>query len=101
MLERETARVQREPMEVVGRAVVPVDDARAVRHVADERVAQVPLAERSASRLLTLDGRSGALLWKVPLGGQVNSGPMSYSVNGRQYITVAAGTSLFAFALRQ
>jgi hypothetical protein len=29
------------------------------------------------------------------------SGPMSYSVNGRQYVTVAAGNSLFAFALRQ
>src|SRR5207244_7245967 len=48
-----------------------------------------------------LDGRTGVLLWKVALGGQVNSGPMSYAVNGRQYITVAAGTSLFAFALRQ
>ena len=48
-----------------------------------------------------LDARTGALLWKVALGGQVNSGPMSYSVNGRQYITVAAGNSLFAFALRQ
>ncbi len=48
-----------------------------------------------------LDGRTGALLWKVALGGQVNSGPMSYSVNGRQYIAVAAGTSLFSFALRQ
>jgi alcohol dehydrogenase (cytochrome c) len=48
-----------------------------------------------------LDAKTGALLWKIPLGGQVNSGPMSYSVNGRQYITVAAGTSLFAFALRQ
>ena len=48
-----------------------------------------------------LDARSGALLWKIPLGGQVNSGPMSYSVNGRQYISVAAGTALFSFALRQ
>jgi len=48
-----------------------------------------------------LDSRTGALLWKIALGGQVNSGPMSYAVNGRQYITVAAGTSLFAFALRQ
>src|SRR5262245_43897641 len=48
-----------------------------------------------------LDGRNGNLLWKVPLGGQVNSGPMSYAVNGRQYIAVAAGTSLFTFALRQ
>ena len=48
-----------------------------------------------------LDARSGELLWKIPLGGQVNSGPMSYSVNGRQYIAVAAGTALFSFALRQ
>jgi alcohol dehydrogenase (cytochrome c) len=48
-----------------------------------------------------LDARSGELLWKIALGGQVNSGPMTYSVNGRQYITVTAGNSLFAFALRQ
>jgi alcohol dehydrogenase (cytochrome c) len=48
-----------------------------------------------------LDGRDGKLLWKMPLGGQVNSGPMSYSVGGRQYVAVAAGTSLFSFALRQ
>ncbi|HEX5431512.1 MAG TPA: PQQ-binding-like beta-propeller repeat protein, partial [Bryobacteraceae bacterium] len=48
-----------------------------------------------------LDSRTGKLLWKIPLGGQVNSGPMSYSVNGKQYIAVEAGSSLFAFALRQ
>jgi glucose dehydrogenase len=48
-----------------------------------------------------LDARDGKLLWKIPLGGQVNSGPMSYEVNGKQYISVAAGTSLFSFALRQ
>jgi outer membrane protein assembly factor BamB len=47
-----------------------------------------------------LDSRNGALLWKIPLGGQVNSGPMSYSVNGKQFVAVAAGTSLFSFALR-
>ena len=40
-----------------------------------------------------LDARSGDLLWKVALGGQVNSGPMTYSVNGKQYVTVAAGSS--------
>ncbi|HEY1308074.1 MAG TPA: PQQ-dependent dehydrogenase, methanol/ethanol family [Vicinamibacterales bacterium] len=47
-----------------------------------------------------LDARSGDLLWKAALGGQVNSGPMTYSVNGKQYITVTAGNALFAFALR-
>jgi alcohol dehydrogenase (cytochrome c) len=48
-----------------------------------------------------LDARTGTLLWKVALGGQVNSGPQTFSVNGRQYVTVAAGNALFAFALRQ
>ena len=47
------------------------------------------------------DARSGALLWKVSLGGQVDSGPMSYQVDGKQYITVAAGHALFTFALRE
>jgi alcohol dehydrogenase (cytochrome c) len=48
-----------------------------------------------------LDARSGALLWKTAVGGRVQSGPMTYSVNGRQYVAVAAGNSLFAYALRQ
>ena len=47
-----------------------------------------------------LDGRSGALLWKVPVGGEVASGPMSYSVGGRQYVAISAGNSLFVYALR-
>ena len=48
-----------------------------------------------------LNARNGELLWKLNLGGQVNSGPMSYSVGGRQYVAVSAGTSLYSFALRQ
>ena len=48
-----------------------------------------------------LNARTGALLWKVPVGGTVASGPMTYSVGGRQYVAVAAGNSLFTFALRQ
>ncbi len=48
-----------------------------------------------------LDARTGALLWKANVGGQVNSGPMSYSVDGRQYVAVSAGGALFVYALRQ
>jgi alcohol dehydrogenase (cytochrome c) len=48
-----------------------------------------------------LDARNGNLLWKFTVGAPVVSGPMSYSVNGKQYIAVSAGSSLFAFALRQ
>jgi len=48
-----------------------------------------------------LDARTGSLLWKSQLGGQIAMGPMTYSVNGRQYVVVAAGNAMFVFALRQ
>ena len=48
-----------------------------------------------------LDARNGELLWKTNLGGAVASGPMSYSVNAKQYIAISAGSSLFVFGLRE
>jgi alcohol dehydrogenase (cytochrome c) len=48
-----------------------------------------------------LDAHTGAPLWKANVGGTVASGAMTYSVNGRQYVSVAAGNSLFTFALKQ
>jgi alcohol dehydrogenase (cytochrome c) len=48
-----------------------------------------------------LNARTGELLWRSALGGQVNSAPMSYMIDGKQYIAVAAGTSLFAFRLKE
>jgi alcohol dehydrogenase (cytochrome c) len=48
-----------------------------------------------------LDGRSGDLLWKANVGGGVASGPISYAVNGRQYISVTAGNSLLVYALKE
>jgi len=48
-----------------------------------------------------LDALTGAELWRQNLGGQVASGPMSFELEGRQYIVVAAGAGLFVFALPQ
>lgn len=48
-----------------------------------------------------LDARTGTPLWKSTVGGAVASGAMTYSVGGRQYVGVAAGNSLFTFALKQ
>jgi alcohol dehydrogenase (cytochrome c) len=50
---------------------------------------------------MALDARTGALLWKASVGGQVSSGPMSYSAGGKQYVAIAAGNSLFVYGLRQ
>jgi alcohol dehydrogenase (cytochrome c) len=51
--------------------------------------------------VFALDARTGALLWKASVGGQVSNGPMTYAVGGRQYVAVAAGSGLFVYALRQ
>ncbi len=48
-----------------------------------------------------LHAETGELLWKASLGGQVVNGPMTYEVDGRQYVAVISGHSLSAFALRQ
>lgn len=50
--------------------------------------------------VVTLDARTGALLWKVNLGAPVVSAPITYQVNGRQYVSVISGMSLSTFALR-
>ena len=48
-----------------------------------------------------LDARSGKLLWSKQLGGQIMMSPMTYAVNGKQYVAVNAGNFLFVFGLRE
>jgi outer membrane protein assembly factor BamB len=38
-----------------------------------------------------LDARTGQKLWSFNTGGRIASAPVSFSVNGRQYIAVASG----------
>ena len=47
-----------------------------------------------------LDARTGELLWKANLGGQIVNGPIAYEVAGKQYVATISGHSLVAFALR-
>jgi alcohol dehydrogenase (cytochrome c) len=48
-----------------------------------------------------LDARTGELLWRANVGGAVAAGPMSYAINGRQYVAISAGNSLFVYALKE
>jgi alcohol dehydrogenase (cytochrome c) len=48
-----------------------------------------------------LDARNGTLLWKQNLGGEIISGPTTYQVEGKQYVTICSGNSMFTFALRE
>ncbi len=47
-----------------------------------------------------LDARTGELLWRASLGGQIVMAPVTYLVDGQQYISVISGNSLVTFGLR-
>ena len=47
-----------------------------------------------------LDARTGDLLWKASLGSQIINGPITYEVEGRQYVATISGHALAVFALR-
>lgn len=46
-----------------------------------------------------LDARTGKPLWHRSLGAMVIAPPVSWSRGGRQFLTVAAGSAIFTFAL--
>ena len=47
-----------------------------------------------------IDARSGNLIWNVNLGGQIVMAPVTYMVDGIQYVSVISGNGLSTFALR-
>lgn len=46
-----------------------------------------------------LDARTGELLWKASLGGQIVMAPITYEVDGEQYLSVISGHVLVTFGL--
>lgn len=46
-----------------------------------------------------LDARDGRLLWTFPTGARIAAAPITYAVEGVQYVLIAAGRSIIAFAL--
>jgi len=49
--------------------------------------------------LAALDKRSGKLLWQFQTGAPIDSSPMSYAVEGTQFVALSAGSVLYSFAL--
>ena len=48
---------------------------------------------------IALDAASGKPLWHFQMGGAVYAAPMAFAVDGKEYIAIAAGSSVYAFAL--
>jgi alcohol dehydrogenase (cytochrome c) len=55
--------------------------------------------EDSEAYFFALDAQNGKELWRINLGGTMSSNPITYLVNGKQMVTMAAGSALFTFAL--
>jgi alcohol dehydrogenase (cytochrome c) len=51
-------------------------------------------------QFIALDARDGKLLWETNLGPSISAGSMTYMVNGKQYVSIQGGSSLYTFALK-
>jgi len=47
-----------------------------------------------------LNAETGEELWHMSVGQRVHAAPMTYAVDGKQYVTIAAGNVIFTFGLR-
>jgi alcohol dehydrogenase (cytochrome c) len=47
-----------------------------------------------------MDAHDGKVLWRTTVGGQVAASPITFEVDGKQYVAMAAGHAMFVFGLR-
>ena len=52
-----------------------------------------------SGNLVALDAATGDPLWHANLGASVTNGPITYELDGQQYLVVGAGDSLYAFVM--
>ena len=53
----------------------------------------------TGGRFAAVDAKTGKTLWTFSTNEFPRAGPMTYEVDGRQYVAVAAGANIIAFAL--
>ncbi|MDQ6698870.1 MAG: acido-empty-quinoprotein group A [Acidobacteriota bacterium] len=52
-----------------------------------------------SNNLVALDATVGKPLWHVNLGNAMSNGPISYELDGKQFVVVGAGDTLFGFVM--
>lgn len=53
----------------------------------------------SSGNFLALDSSSGKTLWHAGSGSQISSSPITYELDGQQYVVTSSGSVMFAWAL--
>ena len=51
--------------------------------------------------LVAFDPANGRVLWHAGLAANISNGPETYMLDGRQYLVVGAGDSLYAFTVNK
>ena len=103
-----------------GQNVLPVDNYTSAIRAIDPRTGdrrwEFKIQPRSTSGLLAtagdlifggtvdgyfyaLDAVTGQELWNLSVGGRVHAAPITYAVDGQQYVTIAAGNVVYTFGL--
>jgi len=59
----------------------------------------VVFASSADGNLIALESHTGRYLWHYQTGANIKSGPISYAVDGRQYVAIASDAALFTFRL--
>ena len=103
-----------------GQYVEPIDTyfsaIRAIDPATGDRRWEFPIQPRSTAGVLTtagdlvfsgsvdgyfyaLDAVTGEELWHITVGRNVHAAPMTYAVDGQQFVTIAAGNVVYTFGL--
>jgi alcohol dehydrogenase (cytochrome c) len=54
-----------------------------------------------SGNFIAMDAKNGAPLWHANIGTQVSNAPVTYELDGSQYVLVGAGDLLFAFTVHE
>ena len=59
----------------------------------------VAFASSNDGNLIALDSKNGKYLWHYNTGANIVASPMAYAVGGKQYVAIAAQSSIMVFTL--
>ena len=55
--------------------------------------------ETPSGYFVAVDERDGKTLWRMPLNATIKTSPMTYAVDGEQFVALAVGSNIMCFGL--
>ena len=76
----------------------PTDGKRVAGVLGDGR-RDLCFMETPAASFVAVDERDGKTLWHFPLNATIKTSPMTYTVDGEQFVALAVGSNIMCFGL--